>query len=570
MTTLTKPYTVDYTVTGDTVYSAVDKLEDNIDDLYAHLSSNTIGQYASSLNTAISTIGSIKATLVVDETVTLTANATVPSTLHLVFLRDGKITLGNYNLVVNGPLTAGLFQIFEENGTGSVSFGSNSVSQVYPQWWGATGDGSTDDTSAIQSAIDTGKTIYLAPGMYISTKLTLSNSNQTIKGDGIASVLKLKTGTDDDLIYAASKSNLVLADLKLDGNHSAQSGNCDVINLNTCTDILLRNLTVVNGYGNVTGNSGAQIFIEDCTRVILDHCSVTYGKYEGVQIVGTTGGSHRVIGGRYSHNGYSGISTWKSPDVVMVGVVADYNGDSNITLNGPRNRAISCYGWNSTTDHGINVGHDSTGSDASGSEVIGGSYNSNGVYGVHVYGGSTTTQYRVRIIGVNCEGNSDDGIILRGTQLSSVKGCTVTSSGDDAIRLMNADYCVIEGNICVSSAGTDIEIDSDSSNNLITNNLLRSTSRLTDAGSYNVITGNKGFLTENNGTATISNGSTSVDVSHGLALTPSIQDISVTPAGDWGTATYYYVDSVTSTQFTIHVDQDPGQDVEFAWAAVIR
>jgi len=38
MTTLTKPYTIDYSQLGDTAYSATVKLEDNIDDIYTHLS----------------------------------------------------------------------------------------------------------------------------------------------------------------------------------------------------------------------------------------------------------------------------------------------------------------------------------------------------------------------------------------------------------------------------------------------------------------------------------------------------------------------------------------------------
>jgi hypothetical protein len=77
-------------------------------------------------------------------------------------------------------------------------------------------------------------------------------------------------------------------------------------------------------------------------------------------------------------------------------------------------------------------------------------------------------------------------------------------------------------------------------------------------------------LTENNGTATLLDGNTTVVVTHGLGVTPDIEDISVTPIELWGAATQYSAHTPTSTQFTIEVDQDPGQDVDFAWTASVQ
>jgi len=33
--------------------------------------------------------------------------------------------------------------------------------------------------------------------------------------------------------------------------------------------------------------------------------------------------------------------------------------------------------------------------------------------------------------------------------------------------------------------------------------------------------------------------------------------------------TQFYIDTYTSTQFTIHADQNPTQDVDFAWKAIV-
>ena len=80
---------------------------------------------------------------------------------------------------------------------------------------------------------------------------------------------------------------------------------------------------------------------------------------------------------------------------------------------------------------------------------------------------------------------------------------------------------------------------------------------------------NKGYVTENSGTATIVSGTTSIVVDHGLDVTPSAGDIMVTPMGSLGSASYFYIDTFTSTQFTIHTNADPGANVDFAWKAIV-
>ncbi len=80
---------------------------------------------------------------------------------------------------------------------------------------------------------------------------------------------------------------------------------------------------------------------------------------------------------------------------------------------------------------------------------------------------------------------------------------------------------------------------------------------------------NQGHITENSGTATLLNGQTAIIVTHGLAVTPAAGDIMVTPMESLGAASEFFIDTYTSTQFTIHVDANPTQDVDFAWKAVV-
>lgn len=70
----------------------------------------------------------------------------------------------------------------------------------------------------------------------------------------------------------------------------------------------------------------------------------------------------------------------------------------------------------------------------------------------------------------------------------------------------------------------------------------------------------------NSGTTTLLNGQTSRVVSHNCSFTPNAGDISVHPVEALGSASYWFVDTITSAQFTIHVNTDPSQDVDFAWS----
>lgn len=74
---------------------------------------------------------------------------TIPSNITLKLLPNTQFDISNL-LQIDAKLEAPLNQIFI--GAGSVSFGKDSVKEVYPIWWGAKADGITDDAQAIQKA----------------------------------------------------------------------------------------------------------------------------------------------------------------------------------------------------------------------------------------------------------------------------------------------------------------------------------------------------------------------------------------------------------------------------------
>lgn len=94
--------------------------------------------------------------------------------------------------------------------------------------FGAKGDGVTDDTTAIQNAINSlsnGGVLYIPAGTYvISNTLTITNNYTVIKGNGLTTVLSFKgsgkaisLGHSD---YSTTIENIKLKDFHLDGGNS--------------------------------------------------------------------------------------------------------------------------------------------------------------------------------------------------------------------------------------------------------------------------------------------------------------------------------------------------------------
>jgi hypothetical protein len=114
--------------------------------------------------------------VLVDAAYTISSNTTVAAAVPLRFTPPGVLTVSSgIVLTINGPIQAGSYQIFA--GSGTVTLGSTAPVVVDGRWWGATGNGSTDDRSALNSAIAacTGHTLVLRPGTYkISSTLTVA------------------------------------------------------------------------------------------------------------------------------------------------------------------------------------------------------------------------------------------------------------------------------------------------------------------------------------------------------------------------------------------------------------
>ena len=87
-------------------------------------------------------------------------------------------------ITISGAIDAGQYQIFDTSLGGTISITGKTV-YAYPEWFGAAGDGSTDDQSALEETISSASAIRLASGKtYLIDSQVSVAGNRTILGYG--------------------------------------------------------------------------------------------------------------------------------------------------------------------------------------------------------------------------------------------------------------------------------------------------------------------------------------------------------------------------------------------------
>jgi hypothetical protein len=140
----------------------------------------------------------------------------IPPNVTLDFSSGGKISVNQGKaLTVRGGIDARLTQVFD--GAGTVVIVSDGIIAIYPQWFGAAGNGNQDDTLAIQKSIDAlagGRGWVLFPrGTYLVTKtLNITRSGVRLSGAGQAiPIIKFNPTADAAAVSLRSGTPLTIA-----------------------------------------------------------------------------------------------------------------------------------------------------------------------------------------------------------------------------------------------------------------------------------------------------------------------------------------------------------------------
>ncbi|MDI6854257.1 MAG: right-handed parallel beta-helix repeat-containing protein [Deltaproteobacteria bacterium] len=227
---------------GEIQKNAFDSGLDRVD---AHLGKyKTLGDPGyETLAAALTTIGGNSVCLTIPAgAVSIAANTTIPANVHLKVLNGGSLNISDgATLTINGPFEAGPYQVFSWAGTGKVVFGTGAAERVYPEWWGAKADGTTECATAFQKAFDACPNVRLGKGSYKLTDTSVLLNSTTVamgytfRGEGMETKLLLYGYTDKYAFHLnadASKNRvidwpqgprLVVGDMLVHGGNSTSA-----------------------------------------------------------------------------------------------------------------------------------------------------------------------------------------------------------------------------------------------------------------------------------------------------------------------------------------------------------
>jgi parallel beta-helix repeat protein len=394
---------------------------------------------------------------------------------------------------------------FLQAGTGAVvrTVQSKERDVVSVKDFGAVGDGVTDDTAAIQAAVEslaTGSTLYFPDGTYlVSSAVLLSGSAQNKTGltfSGNSAVIQLAAAiSNQNVAEIVSGTNYKVCGLTFKGNKGTVT--------TPGTDSSYR---YFNGLyvGAVAGKT--------LTNVAISGCRFTNCAYDGLML-----GSGPVQPG----NILPGVD-----NVTILGCQFDLN---EVGLSGGAYRKVTISD-NAFIDNDIyGVLADSTCGDVSisGNTIKTGTTLGATNAGIFVYAAS-----QIAIIGNSVEGGKVGVLISTGASDFTISGNTVSNCATSGIVVTNSTRGVISGNAVASAAQYGIAIQSSSSQVSINANSVRSCGFdgiYLSATSSSMLQGNE--CVSNNGSGIYSLGSSSCSLVANLCLNNNVNNASSTSSG---------------------------------------
>lgn len=334
--------------------------------------------------------------------------------------------------------------------------------------YGAVGDGTTDDTTAIQAALDSGyKHIYFPDDTaYLCGALTISSDEMIVFGKA---QLNLADNTNDSM-FTVSGQRVIIDGLRMFGNKSNQSATSNAVKI-TASNVKIKNVKMgtfysngiysANNYGTVVRSN---VFYDCYDYAILienDTPSTVGGGHliEGNEIVinsglvGDTNGGIKVTGDGYAQNGFMNRSRISNNKVQLPA--------------SPTDTTAACIEITGLGRYSSIVGN-TTISGAIGISVSDSDYttvSSNTMYGASNYGiklesssfcslsGNTIEGADITIRGIETFKNSTNSIhnVISNNTINNTSGTSLYINND-------SDYAVISGNSVRNPVGVALDV----------------------------------------------------------------------------------------------------------------
>ena len=183
--------------------------------------------------------------------------------------------------------------------------------QISDKYIVVSGTTSTAINAAIGALGASGGDIYLPAGNYsVNSRINLAN-NMTLSGAGSATRLHNEVWanwtTPAHTLYVQNKSNVIIRDLKIDGNYANTGQNYNLIEISSCTQITVDNVYAVYSDQHGIHSSGTNI-------LKINKCNVDYNDSGGIYVDGYnyeagqySGGYETSVIGNTARGNYDGI-----------------------------------------------------------------------------------------------------------------------------------------------------------------------------------------------------------------------------------------------------------------------
>jgi hypothetical protein len=329
-----------------------------------------------------------------------------PKNITLRFERGAILSVGaGVKATINSEIEAGFQQIF--SGPGGVE-GNIRARFIYPQWWGAQGDGVADDHEAIAQAAQAarGKVLFFRHGTYLTSQMVVLPEQIFVDAD---------PGT---IIKAGKSMRAVMtADVAMKPDYAAQQ-------------LSVRNLRLD---GNTLAENCIYLYkISMNYFAALDGVSTHKAIGDGIVLVACQGGSFRNI--QTFDNGGNGIS------------ILGCNSASFDSISATANKKSGAYISRFTDKNGANFG--------GGCAITRLHCEINAEHGVDIF--KVVNNNRVSIAGGWIEMNGGDGVRITSSPVS-ISGSLffgVGTGSNYAVHIMSGSQVCVTGSTLVGAKGS--------------------------------------------------------------------------------------------------------------------
>ena len=354
-------------------------------------------------------------------TYTLTTNETIPERVTLQIER-GAVLDGAGTLTIESNLDINRYQIFDV--TFDVDFAVETPAnfEVFPEWWGAVPDDSTECSAAINAAIlslsTRGGIVRLGVGVYSLTSSILTDQYITIKGEGYNSTVIHQDANEHGITMgvAADGANVKFEGFQINchfgGTHTKNG--IDLDGSGGSIRFTMRDVLIQNFKNGLYGDQIAYSIIEGFSRIVSP-------TQDAVHLVRTAANNTNITIQDLQVNspGRDGVRIVEGTNIDIFGGFVD-----------------SCGGVGYYLDSVTNF------------SMTGGSAENVISHGIHILGSGTGLNFT----GTNLSTNGGDGIRIDDSNYINVFAPNITNSTDNGIKNV-AGGRIIVMNAQISSSG---------------------------------------------------------------------------------------------------------------------